>query len=139
AQRAGVETALRWFLLRDDLHRADLRGATDGARREGGAHEIVGVAIFGDPTFDLRYDVHHVRVALDHHHLRDGHAPEAAHAADVVAREINEHEMLRPFLLVGEKLAFERAILLRCGAALAGPGDRPDLNEVIREPHVHLG
>ena len=47
-------------------------------------------------------------------------------AADVVAAEIEQHQVLGPLLRIGQQLGGERPVLLRRGAAPAGAGDRPD-------------
>ena len=47
-------------------------------------------------------------------------------AADVVAAEIEQHQMLGALLRIGEQLGLERLVLVRGGAARAGAGDRAD-------------
>jgi hypothetical protein len=52
--------------------------------------------------FDVRDDVHHVRIALDDHVFGELDRTDASDAADVVATEVEELHMLRTFLLVGQ-------------------------------------
>ncbi len=53
----------------------------------------------------------HVAVVLDLHELGHLHGAEAAHAAEVVAAEVHEHEVLGPLLLVGQQLARDRVVV----------------------------
>ena len=52
---------------------------------------------------DRRDDVHDVRVGLDRHERVDGDGAVLAHAAEVVAPEVDEHHVLGALLLVGEQ------------------------------------
>ena len=71
------------------------------------------IAIVGEPPFDDRGQVHHVREALEPHELRHAHRAVGADPADVVAAEIDEHDVLGPLLLVALQLLAEPQILLR--------------------------
>ena len=86
-----IGAALVFFKLVDDLHSADLGGATDGACREGGAQHIIGRVVLVQFTMHIGYDVHHMAVALDNHEIINGNTTVFGDAADVVAREVNEH------------------------------------------------
>ena len=70
---------------------------------------------------DLADDVDHVAVGLDLHQPLDVHGAVLAHAAEVVAAEVDEHHVLGALLLVGEQLGGDRGVVL---AARAGAGDR---------------
>ena len=50
-------------------------------------------------ALDAAHEVHHVRVALDLHVLRDAHAAGRANATEVVPPEVDEHEVLGGLLL----------------------------------------
>ena len=89
-------------------------------------------------ALDVRDDVHHVRVALDHHVLGDPHRADLRDAADVVAAEVDQHDVLGALLRVGEQLRGERPVLLGVGAAAARAGDRPQRHLVALEPHQDL-
>ena len=56
-------------------------------------------------------------VALDLHAALDLDRARLAHAAEVVAAEVDEHHMLGAFLRVGEQLALERGVFLERAAA----------------------
>jgi hypothetical protein len=64
-----------------------------------------------------------VRVALDGHEVRHPHRPRHGDPANVVAAEIDEHDVLRPLLLVGEQVSLVGAVFLRRHPTGSGPGD----------------
>ena len=53
--------------------------------------------------------MHDVAVGLDLHQLVDHNRAVLAHAAEVVAAEVDEHHVLGALLLVGEQLVGDRA------------------------------
>ena len=97
------------------------------------------VATLGQPALDARDEVHDVRVALDGHELRHPHGAGVAHAADVVAAEVDQHDVLGALLLVALQLLAEPEVLLRGGAARARAGDRVRLDLAVLDAHQHLG
>src|SRR5207244_3989548 len=94
ADGPGVDASARWFQLLDDLHRAHLWRAGDGARGKTGDERIEPIAILGELAFDDRRQVHHVREALEAHELRHADRSVLTHATDVVATEVDEHHVL---------------------------------------------
>ena len=80
-------------------------GAPDTVPAGKARHERVEpIAIVGELAFDDRRQVHDVREALEAHELRHAHRPVVADAADVVAAEIDEHDVLGALLLVALQL-----------------------------------
>jgi hypothetical protein len=76
--------------------------------------------------------VHDVRVALDGHEIRHGDAAELADAADVVAGQIHQHEVLGFFLFIGEQFLFQGGIL-----GVVGPARRvPAMGRISTRPSV---
>ena len=74
-----------------------------------------------------------VRVALGLEELADADRARLAHAREVVAAEVDEHDVLRPVLLGGEKL-------LGVALARAGrPGDRVQARPRPLQLHEGLG
>ena len=61
------------------------------------------------------------------------------HAADVVAAEVEQHQVLGALLGVGEELGLEREVLGRRGAARPGAGDRADRHGAALDAHEDLG
>ena len=64
--------------------------------------------------------MHHLAVALDEELVGDFDGADLGDAADIVAAEIEQHQMLGAFLGVGEQLLLERLVLVRRRAARAG-------------------
>ena len=62
------------------------------------------VEVVAQLAFDIRDDVHDVAVALDEEAVGDLHRADLGDAADVVAAEIEQHQMLGALLRVGEQL-----------------------------------
>ena len=60
-------------------------------------------------------------------------------AADVVAAEVEQHQVLGAFLGIGEQLLLQRLVLVRGRAARAGAGDRPDGDGAVAHAHQDLG
>jgi hypothetical protein len=54
-------------------------------------------------AFDVADDVHDVRIALDGKGVGDLHAAGLGDAADVVARQVDQHQVLGALLGVGEQ------------------------------------
>jgi hypothetical protein len=77
-------------------------------------------------AFDVADDVHHVRIALDDEGLGHLDAAGLGDAADVVARQVDQHQVFGAFLRVGRQLGFQRLVLLGRGATRARAGQRAD-------------
>src|SRR5262249_43371755 len=91
---AGVDAAARAFDLFDDFHGADVGGAGDGASRKTRHERVEAIDVFAEPAAQRRHDVHHVREALDGHELLDLDAAVFADAAEIIAAEVDEHDVL---------------------------------------------
>ena len=76
-------------------------------------------------------DVHHLAVALDEELVGDLDRADLGDPADIVAAEVQQHQVLGALLGVGEQLLFQRLVLLRGGAAAARAGDRPDGDRAV--------
>ena len=88
---------------------------------------------------DLAGEVHHVRVPLQHHELLDLLGAELDDAADVVAREVDEHHVLGALLRVLGELGRHPAVVGLGAAAAAGAGDRAADHAAVEELHHRLG
>ena len=69
--------------------------------------------------------MHHVAVALDDHLFSELHRAGLGDPADIVAAEVDQHQVLGDFLRVGQQVGFEPPVLVRRLAAHPGAGDRP--------------
>jgi hypothetical protein len=87
----------------------------------------------------LRGEVHHVAVALEHHHLVHLLGAESHDAAHVVASEVDEHHVLRDLLRVLAELGPEPPIVVVGLAAAPRARDRPRDDTAAEELHHRLG
>jgi hypothetical protein len=83
--------------------------------------------------------VHDVGVALDEHQVLHLDAAELADAADVVAAEVDQHDVFGDFLLVGAEVGFEGAVFGLVGGARAGAGDGAVLDGAAVDADQELG
>ena len=82
--------------------------------------------------------MHDVGIALDHHQL--GHVDRAvgADAAQIVARQVHQHDVLGTLFGVGQQLPLQRDVLGRVRAARACAGDGAERGAVPFQPHMQL-
>ena len=64
--------------------------------------------------------------------------PRSRHAADVVAAEVDQHQVFGQFFRVGQQFFRQVGILLRRLAARAGAGDGAHGDVVAFQPHQYL-
>ena len=83
--------------------------------------------------------MHHVRVALERHVLRHAHGAEFADAAEVVAPEVHQHDVLGALLLVALQLFGQPQIVFFVRAARPRAGNRMRLGVPALDAHQHLG
>src|SRR5690606_41193077 len=72
------------------------------------------------------HQVHDVGIALDGHGVRDLDRAGLGNAADVVAGQVDEHDVFGALLRVGQQLLFQAQIFFLGGAALARAGQGAD-------------
>ena len=90
-------------------------------------------------AFDVADQMHDVGVALDVHQICHFHGSVFADTADVVAAEVDEHDVLGAFLFVGEHLALGGEVGVFAGAARAGSGDGAVLDAAALDADKELG
>jgi hypothetical protein len=117
ADGTGVRPAPVALELGDDLHRSHLRGARDGAGRKARTQEAVRADPLLELAGDLRDEVGHVGEPLRLEEALDPHRSGPADAGEVVAAEVDEHDVLGAVLLRGEQTL---------GVTLAGAGRARD-------------
>ena len=81
----------------------------------------------------------HVRIRLDRHELVDLHAARLAHAAEIVALQVDQHDVLCPLLRMRMQLAREREIGSRIRAARSCACDRTRRDRAVAYAHEALG
>lgn len=75
--------------------------------------------------------MHDMRITLDHRVLGQAHAADLDDPSDVVAPEVDQHQMLDGLPGVGQQLALQRPILLFGVPPPAGAGDGTGLAEIL--------
>ena len=124
ADHARIRSASRRLELIDDLHRPHLRRSADGPGRERGPEHVDRPEPFAKTAGDLRGEVHHVGVVLQRHQLFHRAGAEVDDTTDIVAGEVDEHDMLGNFLRMLLELARETTIVFLGLAPPTGAGDR---------------
>ena len=127
ADGAGVRPAPFGLQRVDELHRAHLGCAGDGAGGKARRQRGHGVGVRRETARDAAHDVHHVAIALDGGVALHGHRARRADAPEVVPPEIDQHQVLGALFGVGEEVGFERAVVGLRVAARARPGDGEQL------------
>ena len=112
--------------LVDDLHRAHLWGARDRAGGEARRQRIDEVVLRIELAHDVRDDVHDVGIVFEEELVGDLHGADLRHPADIVAAEVEQHQVLGQFLGVAQQLVGQFLVAGRRRAALAGAGDGAD-------------
>ena len=81
---------------------------------------------------DGRHDVHDVAVPLDGHEVDDLNGARGADPTEIVAGQVDEHDVLGPLLWIREHFCGQRVVVLGRRAAWPAAGDR-----MHRRPTVH--
>src|SRR5207249_8809741 len=124
ADSASIDPAPGAFELVDQLHRADLGRSCQSPRREAGGESVDRGFPARELAADLRDQVLDVRIALDLRVAGDADAADFADAAEIVAAEVDQYDVLRPLLRVGEKARGESGGFLRSRPAADRTRDR---------------
>ena len=112
-----------------------------------------GSSALGRVALDVGDDVHDVAVALDDEAVGDPHVgpagalrrgvaarlPQHGHAADVVAAQVQQHQVLGPLLRIGQQFRLQSLILGRRLAARAGAGDGADGDLAVPQANQDFG
>ena len=127
AERAGVGAAPGSLEFGDDLHAAHLRAAGDGAAGKHRGDRRARRRVRAQAAAHVADDVVHVRVAFHRHQLVHLDAAGHAHAAEVVAFEVDQHHVFGAFLGVADQVADARRVVVAVEAR-ARAGDGPGLD-----------
>ena len=135
----AVDTASRGLEVVNDFESTRLGRARKRAGRERCAEHIHGVRMLGKLTLDTRDDVHDVTESFNFHELGDLDRARLTDAQEVIACEINQHQVLGALFGVEKQLISKGGVKLRCFAtrtrASNGLGEhsaRLNLNERFR-------
>ena len=99
----------------------------------------IGARFVAKLAFERADEMHHVAVTLDEHQVLHADGAELADATDVVAAEIDEHDVLGDLFLVGAQIGFHRAVFCLICAARACSGDRSVLDRSAVDADEQFG
>src|SRR5262249_17873816 len=88
---------------------------------------------------DVRHDVHHVTVSLNHHLLGDFDAPEFRNSPEIVAAQIDQHHMLSALFWIGNQLARELIVFGCIFSAAISSGNWPQLGDAVAHTQMYFG
>ena len=97
-----------------------LGAPAEGSGGEAGLEGVDGGEVLLELAFDGADQVHDVAVAFHEHQVFDADGAVLADAANVVAAQVDEHDVLGDFFLVGAEVGFEGAIFGLVGGARGG-------------------
>ena len=81
----------------------------------------------------------HMSVRLGHHELLDAHRPRRAHAPEVIALEVDQHDVLGALLGMRDESGGLCAVFFRLPAARPSPCDGSRLDLGTADPDQTLG
>ena len=82
--------------------------------------------------------MHHLAEALDEELIGDLDRGGPGDTPDVVAAEIEQHQVFGAFFLIGQQLGLERLVLLWGSASRARAGERPNGHTAFAHSHQDL-
>ena len=115
---AGIDSAAGALQLLDDFHGANFGRAGDRASRKTSHQCIETIHIFAQAAAQAGNQMHDVRVAFDSEQLFGLHCAVVADTAEIVASQIDKHDVLGAFLFAGKHFALEALVF---GFVLAAP------------------
>src|SRR5215471_1055845 len=138
ADGACVTAAPRFFQFANDLHRPDFRRAGDGSGRKSRSNCIKHATTTAHTADYVGYDMHDVAVALDLHELCYSNRAEFRHSTNVIASEIDQHDVLGALLRIRQQLRGVGFVLRWSEASRARACDWTNLHSVTGQPDVHF-
>src|SRR5689334_14901114 len=128
ADGAGIDAPRLVLQLVDDLHRAQLRRAGHRTRWEAGPDRLGGRHLGTQPPPHARDELVHRLVRLDPHQIGYLDTADFANAAEVVAHEVDDRDVLCSVLRIHGQRRRQPGILRRAGGATGGALDWPGLD-----------
>ena len=107
-----IDAAARRLQLVDNFHGANFGRAGKRAARKAGRQRVEAIHIFAQLSAQARNQMHHVRVALDKHQLLDVHRTVFRNAAQIVAAQVDQHDVLGALLRIGGQFGFQCGVFL---------------------------
>ena len=138
--RTAVNSATRGLELVDDFHGSHLGRAGKRAGRKASHQGVEAIDVRAQLSRQARREMHHVRIALDEHQPLHLHRAVLAHAAEIVAAQVDEHDVLGALLGIGEQFGLRAArSSFSSAAARTRASERPVERVASLDLHQHLG
>ena len=135
ADHAAEDTAVGRLELVDNLEGAWLRRARQRAGRKSRLEHIDETLVFANMPLDRRNKVHDVAEAVNRHELANRDRVRFANLEQVVAREVDQHQVLGALLGVSEQILGRCLVGIHTLAARARAGDWVHDGLAIRDLH----
>ncbi|CHI31669.1 Uncharacterised protein [Salmonella enterica subsp. enterica serovar Typhi] len=130
--RAAIAAAALSFRIGNQLHGAYFRRAAQGAHVHAGAIGVQRVEIVTQFAHYPGNQMHHVRIAVNFGQIGNVATARRTDARQVIARQIDQHQMFGKLFLVGTHVqlntAVEISVQRTIGAATAWTGTRDGVN-----------
>jgi hypothetical protein len=81
----------------------------------------------------------HVRIRLQSHEVVHRHRPRKAHAPEIIARQIHQHDVLGALLVAQQQLQPLEGVLIGGDPAWAGAGNGARVDPTLLDAHQPLG
>ena len=82
--------------------------------------------------------MHDIRIALDDHLLGKPHRAGLGDTTDVVAAQVDQHQVFGQLLGIAEQVLLQRQISFFVGTAWTRAGDGADRDQAFLDPHQHF-
>ncbi len=102
------------------------------------AERVEAIETVAQPRTQTRLQMLHVRIRFDRHQIFDLHRAVIGNTSEIVAAEIDEHHVLRDFLLVGFQILAQHPVFGFGRAAFARAGDRAIVESLAVTTHEHF-
>ena len=134
----GVDAPFDRFEFLNYLHGTHFRRARQGARRECGLQDIQWLHIGFELTNNIRDDMHDMRISLDTELISDINGTCLGNAPDIVAPEVDKHQMLCELFGIFQQFFFMRLVGFFGSTAWACTCQRSNSDFTVFETHENL-
>ncbi len=138
ADAAAIDAAFVMFEEVDNFHGTNFWGSGNGSGGKACHEGMKGIGVFGYFSLDIGNDVHDMAIVFDDHGFGDTNGTRKCHASDVIASEIEEHEMFSPFFGVIKEIASEFEVFMSIGPAFSCAGDGTNGHGVVTQANENF-
>src|SRR6516162_8682009 len=88
--------------------------------------------------YHIGNDMHDMAIALNLHELCDPNGTAFCNAADVIPRQVHEHDVFGPFFWIAQQLSGVGFVFFWSQTPGASSCDWPNLQDLVSDPDMHL-